>query len=193
MSTQESPFLLCFRNTSFLLRLLGVGLLGHLFLNFVLSLALARVSRWFFSSTANPLAYDWSDIFTIVPSLNYPGGEAINTLHSLKVKFGDTFVSQISSGSLHRVFQDSTSPVNVHLDVFTCQTGVSRFLQERWVFLNSCVKTGLSSSDMTGAIPKPRISPLRSCPASPTFWLRVPIDTHFTYGSTDALVRIQLL
>jgi len=127
------------RNTSFLLRLLGVGLLGHLFLNFVLSLALARVS-----------------------SLNYPGGEAIKTLHSLK---------------------DSTSPVNVHLDVFTCQTGVSRFLQERLFFLNSCVKTGCSSSsDMTGATPKPRISPLKSCPASPTFWLRVPIDTRFSYG-----------
>ena len=124
----KSPLLLCFRNTSFLLRLLGVGLLGHLFLNFVLSLALARVSRWVFSSSANPLAYDWSDIFTFVPSLNYPGGEAIKTLHSLKVTF---CVLKISSGSLHHVFQDSTSPVNVHLDVFTCQTGVSRFLQER--------------------------------------------------------------
>ena len=117
-----------------------MGLLGHLFLNFVLSLALARVSRWFFSSSANPFASDVSDIFTLVPSLNYPGGEAIKTLHNLKVKFHYAFVSQ----SLHHVFQDSTSPVNVHLDVFTCQTGVSRFLQERWFFLNSCVKTGSS-------------------------------------------------
>ena len=75
------------RNASLLHQLLGVGLLGHLLLNFVLSLSLARVS-----------------------SLNYPGGEAIKTLHSLKA---------------------STTPVNVHLDVFTCQTGVSRFLQER--------------------------------------------------------------
>jgi len=44
-----------------------------------------------------------------ISSLNYPGGEAIRMLHSIS---------------------RDQSYVSVHLDVFTCQTGVSRFTQE---------------------------------------------------------------
>ena len=46
-----------------------------------------------------------------VSSLNYPGGEAIHRLHLLEAA------------------SPSPGPVAVHLDVFTCQTGVSRFTQ----------------------------------------------------------------
>ena len=46
-----------------------------------------------------------------VSSLNYPGGEAIQRLHLLEAA------------------SPSPGPVTVHLDVFTCQTGVSRFTQ----------------------------------------------------------------
>ena len=50
-----------------------------------------------------------------ISSLNYPGGEAIRELHRLE--------------------RDNAN-VSVHLDVFTCQTGVSRFTQERedWAY-----------------------------------------------------------
>jgi len=46
-----------------------------------------------------------------VSSLNYPGGEAMRLLHQLE-------------GSR------MNSPLSIHLDVFACQTGVSRFTQE---------------------------------------------------------------
>ena len=50
-----------------------------------------------------------------ISSLNYPGGEAIRHLH---------------------VLEHESRHVSVHLDVFTCQTGVSRFTQEnnQWTY-----------------------------------------------------------
>jgi len=130
------------RNTSFLLRLLGVGLLGHLFLNFVLSLALARVS-----------------------SLNYPGGEAIKTLHNLK---------------------DSTSPVNVHLDVFTCQTGVSRFLQERhdWSYSKA---ENLTAEELSGFSHL-----LVEGSHRYTLQLRPFLETHDFLGEVEAYAGIEV-
>ena len=52
-----------------------------------------------------------SSTLLYVSSLNYPGGQAIRLLHQLEV-------------------DRMNSPLSIHLDVFTCQTGVSRFTQE---------------------------------------------------------------
>eukprot|EP00092_Neocalanus_flemingeri_P013136 GFUD01014155.1.p1 GENE.GFUD01014155.1~~GFUD01014155.1.p1 ORF type:complete len:506 (-),score=179.88 GFUD01014155.1:83-1600(-) len=81
------------RSKSSLSRLISLALLGHLVLNLLASSTLLYVS-----------------------SLNYPGGQAIRTLHQLEV---------------------STTPhLSVHLDVLACQTGVTRFTQEvpDWVY-----------------------------------------------------------
>ena len=52
-----------------------------------------------------------SSTLLYVSSLNYPGGQAIRLLHQLEV-------------------DRMNSPLSIHLDVFTCQTGVSRFTHE---------------------------------------------------------------
>jgi len=70
---------------SILNKLLVLGVIFHLIINFCCSAGLIYVSRQ-----------------------NYPGGEAMHALHLL---------------------EEPNSPVNVHLDVFACQTGVSRFSQ----------------------------------------------------------------
>ena len=75
------------RHKSLIGQLLSLAVIGHLVANLVMTSGLLYIS-----------------------SLNYPGGEAIRSLHSLE--------------------RDSSN-LSVHLDVFTCQTGVSRFTQER--------------------------------------------------------------
>ena len=52
-----------------------------------------------------------------ISSLNYPGGEALRRLHELTVPENDTHI-------------------NIYLDNFACQTGVTRFQQLRplWVY-----------------------------------------------------------
>ena len=79
------------RSKSLLSRLISLALLGHLLLNFLASSSLLYVS-----------------------SLNYPGGQAIRSLHQLEA-------DMIGSNTNH---------LNIHLDVLACQTGVSRFTQE---------------------------------------------------------------
>jgi len=74
------------RHKSLIGQLLGLAVIGHLGVNLLMTSGLLYIS-----------------------SLNYPGGEAIRTLH---------------------VLSRDESYVSVHLDVFTCQTGVSRFTQE---------------------------------------------------------------
>jgi len=79
------------RSKSLLSRLISLALLGHLLLNLLASSSLLYVS-----------------------SLNYPGGQAIRSLHQLEA-------DMIGSNTNH---------LNIHLDVLACQTGVSRFTQE---------------------------------------------------------------
>jgi len=130
------------RTTSLFQKFLGAGLLCHLLLNFTLSLALARVS-----------------------SLNYPGGEAIRTLHNLKA---------------------SNSRVNVHLDVFSCQTGVSRFLQERhdWSY---------SKAENITAEEKMRFTHLLVEGSHRyTLQLRPYLETHDIIGEVEAYAGIEV-
>lgn len=54
----------------------------------------------------------------LISSLNYPGGEALSTLHNL-LNQNASFIP-ISNG--HGV-------VNIHMDVLSCMTGISRFQQ----------------------------------------------------------------
>ena len=62
----------------------------------------------------------------LVSSLNYPGGEALSTLHSIL----DQSPSFIPTSNGHGV-------VHIHMDVLSCMTGVSRFQQYPTVRFNS--------------------------------------------------------
>jgi len=54
-------------------------------------------------------------IMTYVSSINYPGGEALTKLHAIV---------------------DSSQTVKVHMDVASCQTGISRFIESNpaWIY-----------------------------------------------------------
>merc|ERR1719508_432793 len=54
-------------------------------------------------------------IMTYVSSINYPGGEALTKLHAIV---------------------DSSQAVKVHMDVASCQTGISRFIESNpaWIY-----------------------------------------------------------
>ncbi|KAK2163555.1 hypothetical protein LSH36_77g01051 [Paralvinella palmiformis] len=66
--------------------------------------------------------------FTYVSSLNYPGGSAIDRLHRI---------------------ESNATDIHVHIDVFTAQTGVSRFTQlnDNWIY-NKTEKLLPSSDEM---------------------------------------------
>ena len=69
-------------------------------------------SKSFFSGSISLALLGHLVIYLLyVSSLNYLGGEAMRLLHQLEV-------------------DRMNSPLSVHLDVFACQTGVSRFTQE---------------------------------------------------------------
>ena len=74
----------------------------------------------------------------LVSSLNYPGGEALSTLHSIL----DRTPSLIPTSNGHGV-------VRIHMDVLSCMTGISRFQQYPTAGLNS---NGSLDSDHTPRI-----------------------------------------
>jgi alpha-1,6-mannosyltransferase len=62
----------------------------------------------------------------LVSSLNYPGGEALATLHSLLNQNSSLVPSADGQGIVH-----------IHMDVLSCMTGISRFQQYSTVGLDS--------------------------------------------------------
>ena len=64
-------------------------------------------------------------------SLGILGHLALNAIFSmfLLCVAGSNYPGGMAIARLHRLEKDSTSPVNVHIDVLTAQTGVSRFTQ----------------------------------------------------------------
>ena len=62
----------------------------------------------------------------LVSSLNYPGGEALSTLHSLLNQNSSLVHTANGQGIVH-----------IHMDVLSCMTGISRFQQYPTVGLNS--------------------------------------------------------
>lgn len=62
----------------------------------------------------------------LISSLNYPGGEALSTLHILLNQNSSLIPTANGQGIVH-----------IHMDVLSCMTGVSRFQQYPTVGLNS--------------------------------------------------------
>ena len=89
-----------------------------------LNVVAALGANWIWTRRTKSLTYHWfsfglvisslscfaaSAVFLVISSLNYPGAIALNRLHTLA---------------------DRTQPtINVHMDVLTCQTGATLFLQ----------------------------------------------------------------
>ena len=142
-----------------------------------------RLLAWLLvASTFLSIAYSF--VSTIVSSLNYPGAVALNRLHALHAR-----------PLLARpLLQQPPATVAVHMDVLTCQTGATLFLQRpsdsgptRWTYDKTDSKTG----DGTAVL-------------RPDFWARFdyalaedparvighwdPVDTVYSYGGVT-LVR----
>ncbi|KAL9595878.1 MAG: hypothetical protein Q9219_006183 [cf. Caloplaca sp. 3 TL-2023] len=63
-------------------------------------------------------SFSASTLMLAVSRLNYPGGEALDRLHTLVPLCRSKYPNQ-----------DQTAAVNVHMDTLACMTGVTRFLQ----------------------------------------------------------------
>ena len=106
------------------------------------SLATATLSALLIASTFLALAYSIASL--LISSLNYPGAVALNRLHAFH---GRSFL------------QKPPTKASVHMDVFTCQTGATLFLQRppptrssrgdsdtRWTYDKTDSKTGDGSA-----------------------------------------------
>lgn len=97
---------------------------------------------YFFISFALLACFAASTFKLLISSLNYPGGEALSTLHSILDQ---------NSSLIHNVNGQGT--VHIHMDVLSCMTGISRFQQYPTVGLNMNGTLDLDHAPLIAGIP----------------------------------------
>lgn len=78
----------------------------------------------------------------LISSLNYPGGEALSTLHNLLNQNSSLIPTANGHGIVH-----------IHMDVLSCMTGISRFQQYPTVGLNGNGSVDLDLAPRIAGIP----------------------------------------